>query len=369
AERLSGDSAQTLEADRAQIEAAERRAARRPVVENLELRLNQIGLEDGVWDPDFDVAIRLPLENPREVAAERDTRVAEVEVAISQYGRAELDLAVRSCESAALAHFTAIGTDIASAQSERAGLLSVWLETLYAEGVLSELDYHRLRLTLDEAQIRPSGPAMDVEAPSSEDTLERFRSARITTADAVLRLVSENHPDLSLDLAQAELSRSRAREERAQNAFHLEFVEIGYRPLGPRGAEEIHGQLAVDFGWAGATRRDAEYLTLQANALDLGARQRASTLAAEAAPLLAQLNSFSARIPAIEEAWRHADSAEAILDRTLDEGSPRATDLIGLWSDIYAIRRQIADQFLDADQTACELLRVTGVSIDNWPTR
>ncbi|MBN1944616.1 MAG: hypothetical protein JW797_03025 [Bradymonadales bacterium] len=356
-----------VEAARRRLEAALLRERVGSWLDRLELRLNRIRSRDQAIDDDLELSARLHFNNPSEQQAIQDVYQADTEIALAELGEISLENRTERCDrsiEADAAHRLeeAYLTYLARIQEIRR-----WTEDLSSEGLLDELSTAETLLEAETELLtsRPE-PALLTPEPAFRLPDPTADERPLVQDERVIRaLIREHNPSYQERAAASSRYLALAQREQSRRHVHLDFLELGYEPLGEQGFDAFGAQISVNLPLFGTTsegyyRQLGDAALLEGSALE-------EELVRMAAIALADINSFRRDASAWSALLAQAIQADQIVDSWLAQRRGEPRDLLRLSRRAFGARQAVIERQLSAGLSACTLLSASGVPLSEWP--
>ena len=353
-----------VQARLAELEAALAREAGSAPIEEFELRL---GARD---DPERSrrVLTRIPLPDPRTLRAERAKRAAETEASLSRLEETALERGAERCFLSTERGANLERVRLYDAYAQRQRELLTWNEESLASGVQNERAAARFEIErrVKLARSMPSVPPPGSAGPGALPAIG-IQSGRLEVSPSLMRAtVRELHPSVAYRDAMSD--RYGALSERAggRGRAWLDFIDFGYEFKKHRD-NEAFGQIALRVPLGSTAQAEA----IRFRALRRSQQREADRVVQEQSRLgllaLQEVDRFEGQTLRWQELLSVAQQAEAIAERWWRERLARPSQVAALFDQGYEARSTVLDARERAGLASCQLIAMTGRSIEQWP--
>ena len=368
-DQTTDESAQ-VRAATSRVQASESREDSRRLVDEIDLRVNQIGVEGDDIDDGFDVTARLPFNNPAENSAREQAYEIESEVAALQLESAVLEEQVVLCERSVRAdhgqQLEALRTDLLLRLNE----ITEWTQSLEEAARINELDASETYLEARSLEVNSASQPVGYDVhPSFGLPPLTGGSARplVSDSNAITALIEDSSPAINERLAASQHYLALAELEEATDTIHLNFLELSYQPFPGNGIDDLSAQISVEIPFPGTREAAAERFQLLSEAERFDALAESEQVLWIAQVALSSINHFNAQSTALTELLAAAASTEETAQRWLNDRRSEPRQLLRAFWRVYTARRSVLAEQHRAGQAACMLLASTGLSTEQWP--
>lgn len=354
----------------ARVQASESREDAPRLVDEVDLRLNRIGLEDDSLSESFDVSARLPFNNPAENSAQEQAFEIESDVAALQLESVALGERVVLCERSMRAdhgqQLEALRTDFLVQLNE----ITDWTHSLETAARINELDASETYLEATSLEVNSASEPVGYDVHPSFGLPSLAVDAAIplvSDSDAIDALVQDGSPAINERLAASQHYLALAELEEARDTIHLNFLELSYQPLPGNGIDDLTAQISVEIPFPGTRTAAAERFELLSEAERFDALAEGEQVLWIARAALASINHFEARNGELNELLAAAANTEETARRWLADRRSEPRQLLRAFWRVYTARRSVLAEQNRAGQAACMLLASTGIPVEQWP--
>ena len=358
-----------LDARRKALMAQNEAAPSATVARRAELRLEGEELTRSDEESKRQVEVRVPLQNPFRLGADRQIHAAEVGVALADLRADALALDVRSCIESA--RFAAHGLDRMAWEDLRADLAKIdaWLIELRGGLHLSEVDLKSQLLAHKSTLLRAHpGPPPIKPLSLRVDPLKVSppKGALKTDSETLASLLSA-HPIWQGYEAGEERLLALSDEMTARRLPWFQWLSVNIEPGRADRQQRVEAliSLAIPLGIEERARAKVQ-------------DRRAEALRSEAKALFAlHLRQLEAALLAIAEDEGRAPELIALSQETedrrdealawIESRSVTPQQARGILEDAHDIRRALTRERQSAALLRCEAMALTGQHISNWP--
>jgi hypothetical protein len=356
------------------VEAARERLEAAIAAEPSDVAVDGVEIRAVVAKEEFDTVgalVRLPIANPMEINARRETRRAETELALAELAEVTHTQSLILCEPSVRHLALEEHKRIYERYAERNRALLEWNEELGRAGLLDEVRVRRfdlasrVRLATRDPNSIPSPLALlgsdrivDVlPEPSSKAPL--LRSDRESLHEHLM----SHQPTVGVHRASRKRLEALAQTESAKRLPSLRFVDFGFEPVvSPGQTRSWAARVAVDvpFGRAAsATRKQYEAL---ARAEVSDEREVVARRVDEAWWAISEINAFRREGQRWLDLAALADSAEELADRWWQDRLTNPGEIANLLDSVYSARLAVLDARERAGLADCAMIAATGRS-------
>ncbi len=353
-----------VQARLAEFEAALAREGESGTLEEFEVRLKPRD------DPGSSrrALIRIPVPDPWALRAERARREAETEASLSRLEETSLERSAEQCVLSTERDASLERVRLYEAYAQPQRELLQWNEEWRAAGVQNERAAarfeieRRIKLARSIPPVAPPGPT----GPSGLPAIDGHTQRLDVSPDLMRATVRQLHPSVAYREAMSD--RYAAMSERAGSRARpwFDFIDLGYE-FKRHQDNEAFSQLALRVPFGSTARAEASRF----QALRRGQQHQADHVVDEQSRLglqaLLQVDRFETQASRWQELLGVAREAEVIAERWWREGLARPSQVAALFDQAYVARTTVLDARERAGLASCQLIAMTGRSIDEWP--
>lgn len=335
--------------------------------------LNEIEIRAGdEWDDEHEITglVRVPIENPGAVRAQRRVHRAETEMAVGRLEEASLERRTRVCFPSVDALVHRESQQIYATYAERKRLLLGWSKELEKAGAISELTAARFEVSSRvDLVTRDPAPVLGVDdvlpvLPIVSVGVGTPRQSRAYLREAV----SRHHPTVAVHRAAALRYQALVDRSRSRMWPSVRFIDGNYRHRAGSGTPDAYGgRVAFEVPFGIRQRADVGRYRALARQEESDARAVVEQQMQVALGALLELADFEVRAAEWRGLEDLATDAEEIARRWGERRLARPEQVADLLNEAFGARMAVLEARERAAVAGCTLLSMTGIPVEDWP--